>query len=436
LHIEFNEDNLVGSVTISLYKQDYELAFLNKLREYSKKIKLKGFRDGSVPVNLVKQMYGRGILFEQLSNMVGELLTNYIKDNNINLVSSPVFESTDFEEKTALDADYNFTYKFGIVGEFALNDVLDIEVDKYVISSVEDAFLADYISAMLLDYSAKEPESVASEHALITGNLLLSDKVPGLKFSLYIDSLADASKADFIGCKTGDKLKFSVKKCLANKMALLACISNLRSKGLDEAAEYEFVVESVFKVIPAELNQVFFDKAAKFFNVSSISSTEEFHDIVSNKLIEAKSKDADELLSNSIKEKIVSKANFGLPDDFIKKAVLKINDTNPAEGAAYYESYINQLKWRCVCDEICKVYNIEVSDDEVYDFMRGVLKSGADSNSIDSKIYEFLKIDNNYQKLHSSLLESKILEVIKKEIKIIDKNVSLEEFNSLVYKIL
>ena len=61
-----------SNINLILEKNDYISQFENKLKELKRKANLKGFRPGMVPVQLLKNMYGKGVLLEEINKIVSE----------------------------------------------------------------------------------------------------------------------------------------------------------------------------------------------------------------------------------------------------------------------------------------------------------------------------------------------------------------------------
>ena len=81
-----------ASFLIKIQKEDYQPCVAKKLREYKKKVLLKGFRSGTVPQTLLQQMYGPRILMEQIEVIVHNALEQCLKENKLILLGEPIPE--------------------------------------------------------------------------------------------------------------------------------------------------------------------------------------------------------------------------------------------------------------------------------------------------------------------------------------------------------
>ena len=64
-----NIDELNGLIRISIEKADYEASVEASLSEYRKKANMPGFRPGKIPVGLVKKMYGKAALVDEINKI-------------------------------------------------------------------------------------------------------------------------------------------------------------------------------------------------------------------------------------------------------------------------------------------------------------------------------------------------------------------------------
>ena len=83
-------DNLLAKVRVNLKKEDYEPKVKQQLKTLSKQVSLKGFRPGMVPMDMVKKMYGNGVVLEELNKLVNEEIYKYIDENKLQIIVSPL----------------------------------------------------------------------------------------------------------------------------------------------------------------------------------------------------------------------------------------------------------------------------------------------------------------------------------------------------------
>ena len=83
-----------ATLTLTIDKQDYEEKVDKAIKDYRRKVQMPGFRPGNVPVGLIKKMYGRSILAEEVNKIISESLYNYIKDNKIDVLGEPISNET------------------------------------------------------------------------------------------------------------------------------------------------------------------------------------------------------------------------------------------------------------------------------------------------------------------------------------------------------
>src|SRR5688572_32473661 len=111
MKIDFNRvDDLNARISIVLEQADYKPRLDENLKNYSKKVNLKGFRAGKTPKNVLTKMYGKGMLEESVTSLLNEKLFKYLEEEKIDIFGSPMMasdaEPVDFNPKNA--ADYTF----------------------------------------------------------------------------------------------------------------------------------------------------------------------------------------------------------------------------------------------------------------------------------------------------------------------------------------
>ena len=81
-----NIDATKGIMKLEIVKADYADKLDKSLRNLRQKANIPGFRKGMVPMGMIKRMYGKNALLEEVNQLVSENLYNYIQEKNINIL--------------------------------------------------------------------------------------------------------------------------------------------------------------------------------------------------------------------------------------------------------------------------------------------------------------------------------------------------------------
>ena len=100
--------------------------FLQRLKVIGRKAKIKGFRPGKIPPNVVKQHYGAEANQEALSELIQKSYSEAITENNLRPVGSPQIEPQENKNNN------NFIYKatFETLPEIKLKGLDGFKIDK------------------------------------------------------------------------------------------------------------------------------------------------------------------------------------------------------------------------------------------------------------------------------------------------------------------
>jgi len=70
-----NIDELNAILKLKVEKNDYAEAVETVLKNHRKKASVKGFRPGMVPMGMIKKLYGKAILLDEVNKVVSDSLT-------------------------------------------------------------------------------------------------------------------------------------------------------------------------------------------------------------------------------------------------------------------------------------------------------------------------------------------------------------------------
>jgi len=98
-----------ASIKIKLTEADYQPKVDAKLKDYAKKVSIKGFRPGKAPVSMVKNIYGTSILVDEINSILGDSLNNYIKEQSFRILGDPLpVEKVEDEIDWKKQKDFDF----------------------------------------------------------------------------------------------------------------------------------------------------------------------------------------------------------------------------------------------------------------------------------------------------------------------------------------
>jgi trigger factor len=98
----------------------------SRLKSVGKTAKLKGFRPGKIPANVVRQRYGKQVRQEVLTELMGQSYRDAVVQENLNPVAHPRIEP----EITDKDDSFAFVATFEVMPEITLQGLDKIEVTR------------------------------------------------------------------------------------------------------------------------------------------------------------------------------------------------------------------------------------------------------------------------------------------------------------------
>ena len=133
VQVEKLEKNTV-KLTIEVPAEELEKALQEAYNRQKKNISMPGFRKGMVPMSLVKKMYGKSVIAEEVNKVLQEAVYNYIKENKVNMLGEPLPNE---EKQQNIDFDtmdeFDFVFDIALAPEFKAEVSDKDKVDYYTI---------------------------------------------------------------------------------------------------------------------------------------------------------------------------------------------------------------------------------------------------------------------------------------------------------------
>lgn len=343
------------------------------MRDYRKKANVKGFRPGMVPIGLIKKMYGKAVQLEEINKLVSENIRKYLADEKIEILGDPL-PKTDENEKIDLDTQENFVFKFelGLAPLVELNLSNKNKINRYDIT-IDEKMKNDYVSNYTKRFGEFRNEEETGDTDMLKGNIaaigndsqLIPEGPAAESAALTISVIKDEEiKKQFIGRKKGDSIDFDIRKALPNDYEIAGILRKQKDDIADVNGMFRYTISEINRFIPAEINKALFDK---IYGEGVVSTEEEFTAKIEEEISKNLKNESDYKLGIDIKKLVLEKTEFSLPEDFLKRWLLAVNDkTTKGQIEKEFDSFRQDLKWQLIRNKIAKDNDIKITEEELH----------------------------------------------------------------------
>lgn len=368
-------DDLNTTVIVNLEKADYQEKVENELRKLQKRVAVKGFRPGKAPMGMVKRMYERSVLADEIQHLASDSLNQYITENKLDILGYPISS-----ERIPSDIDiegkenFKFCFDLGMAPAFELNIS---EKDKLAMFDIEvtDKEVDEDIEYARKRYGKMEDVEISDAEDIIYCNLTeLDDNGGALEggiaekpASLVANMIEDeALKSTLTGVKKGDKFNVNIFQLFNNNDTVISNTLGIQKEGVkDLNMNFELTVTDVKRRTVAELNEEYYKEV--FGPEDYPKSEEEYRQRIKSNLENYYRNEAELWVDHEIGHLLMDKHKIELPDTFLKRWLVS---TKPEQYTSEnidekYEQERSALQRRLVIDKIAEAHNIEPTEEDI-----------------------------------------------------------------------
>jgi len=439
-------DDLNAVVSIKLLPEDYKTKVDEVLKDYRKKAKIDGFRQGMVPLGLVKKLYYKPVLAEEINKLVSENLMNYIRDEKIKILGEPLPHRDD--EKVIdfdKDSEFEFSFDLGLVQDFSLNISEKDKINYYTIE-VEDSVIEEYKENVMKRFGDFVAVDAAGTDELIKGNLLqidndgkvLEEGIKAENISMSLDMMKDdLVKKLFKGKKAGESLDFDLRKAYPSDVELGSLLKIDKELVADVSGNFRIEIADVLAFKKHEINQELFDKV---YGENQVKSEAEFIEKLVEELKVNYESESNYKFAIDSKEYLINKAKLELPVDFLKRWILETNEKMSAEQLdKEFSDYGKEFQWQLIKDKLIRENEIKVSEEEILEFAVVLARNqfyqyglyNVPEEHIVSYAKEQLGKKEEARRLYDKKYEDNIYKLLKEKVKLNNKVTTAEKFKKL-----
>ncbi len=434
---------LSAIVKINLKEEDYIEKVNTQLKDYRKKAQMPGFRKGMVPMGMIKKMYGKAVMADEVNKTISDALNNYLVDNKINVLGNPLPN----EEKTTLidfdnQKDFDFFFDIGFAPEIEVNISEEIKVPHYSIQVTDDE-----VEKALKDTQKRlgkeEPVEESGENEKLSGTFYeinaegaRVEEGYSQEASFEISEVkSDEEKAKLIGIHKGDKVVLNPGEAFQNDDKVK---NLLKLKDDDDRlkASFEFEVTDITKLVEAELNEELYNQ---IYPTDELKTEEDFKERIRKELSEHYQKDADKQFVSDTIDVILKQVNPELPDEFLKRWLLDSNEgkVTKEQLEGQYDSYSKTFKWQLIENKLVETFGeaLRVEKEDVRNKVKSYFQVPDDTPSnpqVDGIVDQLLSNEQEYQRIYGELMDERYIDFFKEKIGKDEKDVTTDEFIKIV----
>ena len=439
-------DAVRGELTITIEEKDYAAEVKKQLKEIGRHRPEPGFRAGNVPEGILRKKYGLQVKYDVVSRLVGTAVYDYIRENDIHALGQPMPIAEKASDLESADITYHF--KIGVAPDLNLKIDKDIHIPYYKIK-VEDSMVDERDRLLRRRFGKQEPGEVTDPTAVIKGVLTeLNEDGTVKEDGIVVENgiiapqyFKDPEQAKLFEEKhPGDVVRFNPAKTCDANVTEMSSMLNIDKEDVDNhKGDFNMEIKEIIVVIPAELNQEYFDQV---FGKDKVHNEEEYRKALADSIGAELKVNSDYRFTLDSRHILTDKVgDVELPDDIL---IYYLENREGAQSAGAqvaeeYESMKPSLVWQIITDEIIRQLGVEVNEDDVKALARIRIReqmaqygmAGAPDDLVDQYADNVLKDEKARQRLQSEAESNKMFAALVNAVTLDEKDVTAEEFGKL-----
>ncbi len=431
---ELKKDGLHYEMEVTVEASEIDRKIDERLHEVGKTLKLPGFRPGKVPLNILKQRYGRSVMGDVLEVAVNDTTTKALQEKGLRPALQPKVEVKQFDE----GKDLTYTVAVELMPEFKIMDLKAIKVEKPV-TKPEKKAIDETLERIAKQNSESEP--IKSPRGAKEGDILIIDfhgktkagkAYPGMhshdhRLELGSNQFIPGFEPQLVGKKAGEKVHVEVTFPTPYHMAELAGVE----------AIFDVDIKEIHEPKTAEINDEFAKKLG-FDNEKALRETIE-------KQIKSQYDQFSRMkMKRGLLDALDEGHTFPIPSglmnmefDSILRQIKAERQAETVKGKPELtkdeEEELHAIAERrvrlgMVLAEIGRLNNIQVQDQEL---QRAVIMEAQRYPGQEAEVFEFFRKNRQaLESLRAPVFEDKVIDFIAELASVTEKEVTLEELTA------
>ncbi len=450
-------DDLSFVLTLTLQPEDYTPAFNKGIKDARKKMQLKGFRKGMVPVSLVKKYVGNNLLGEKLGELINKNLTEYLKENEVNTLGEPLLKGEGLQIDYKIDKDYTIQFEVAPIPEVSF-PILDNPSDfdfthhKVILSEEEVKEELEATRSRFGDY--QEVDEVESEKDDINVTLVELDengevKEEGIEanFDLPISFFKENIHQTIIGLGKGDLFESNIFEDIdKSEEDILKIILKTEQTREEIGDKFRISVDKISRMMPADLDQEFYNKV---FQDEEILTADEFMTKFKSSIEEMYIPVTEDNLKGDFTEALIKTSPVTMPQEFLDRSYSsrseEYKNLPKKSKKSTLKAIVKESKIGVILERAKQKKELEIEDYEIVDRAIGMTSDDMSRMYGGARLpyqliekYALERLDNDRdfgEQVHRSVIIGKLFEAVRDDLNITEKEVSLTELKEFVAEV-
>jgi trigger factor len=430
---------LKREIKVTVPASDMQERLNKRLADAKDKVRLKGFRPGKVPVQHLRNIYGKSFMAEVVNEILSDSSRSILVDRGEKAAMQPEISMTEDEKEAekilAGNADFEFSLTYEIIPPIEIQNLSGIKITRQVYDLPEEEVeeqvrrVADSVrSYEPKDGKAEEGDKVTLDYVgKIDGTPFEGGSAEDSDVVIGLNQFIAGFEEQLVGLKAGDEK--TIKVTFPDEYAA----EHLAGRD----AEFDVKIKQIAAPGELEIN----DEVAKNLG---LESAEKLREIVRSQLEDQFGRVTRQKAKRQLLDALDESYKFEAPSKLVDAEFDNIwaqvtrdldqagrsfedEDTTEEEARAEYRTLADRrVRLGLVLAEIGEKAGIEVTDDEMQRALVDSVRRYPQNQQ--RQIYEFYR--DNPQALanvRAPLFEEKVVDHLLSEVSVDDKKVSRDE---------
>ncbi len=428
-----NVPGQVQEVVLEINKEDYAANVEAALKKQRRNAAIPGFRPGNAPMGIIKKMYEKSIIANEVDKLVSENMDKFFKDNDIKVIFEPL--PVDGKSKMDFENPDNFIFAF----EYAVAPEVNIDYTKLPAVTEFKMVPADeerqnYIKQLRTRHGEyTSPDTVSEDDSI---SVKYGDNQEGF---LFLHDLTEEAQKEVIGKKLNDTVNLALRKAMVNETTLSRFLKKTeKDLEADNDYAYDLTITHIGHMQLAEINNDFFKKA---FPDGSVTTEGQLNAEADKAITAQYQPELDRQFMNDAIETLLDNVSVELPDDFMKRYIKAVQkEMTDEELEKKFNDYKRSFQWQILENKLVEGSDIQVKADDVRGYFRqyfidnyfGNFPAEEVKERLDELVNQAMTNKENVKSVYDLLYDKKITEVLRSKLTIEHKEGDFKAFIDMI----